>query len=259
MNTSLDIKIISQVSDISFNKIWHSLADERHFWMQWRLEAFKNQLSYLNIPLDRKMVGMEIGCGSGVLRNQLNRMTHWTVDGIDLDINVLRHNKQGRGQLFIYNVLEKNKDFENKYDFLFLYDVLEHIEDTQPFLDACLFHLKKGGYLFINTPALENFKSVYDKAVGHLRRYNKKTLYDELLKADLRVLDISYWGFFLLPLLSLRKITTSNNQSNDDNIRRGFKPPNRLINSFLKILLKGETFLFKRVPVGASIMAVALK
>jgi SAM-dependent methyltransferase len=205
------------------------------------------------------MTGAEIGCGQGVLRHQLSDITAWTVDGIDLDINSLKHNEQDRGEIYLYNVLEKNDSFKNRYDFIFLYDVLEHIDAPHPFLEACLFHLKKQGHLFVNVPALESQKSAYDRAIGHIRRYNKKTLSDELSKAGLKILDLNYWGFSLLPLLFLRKITSSNNQSDGDIIKKGFKPPHNMINSFLKILMRVETALLKKAPLGISLMAAAVK
>ena len=50
-----EIKVISQVADFSFEELWYELADEDHFWMQWRLAAFKNQMRRLRIPLDAAM------------------------------------------------------------------------------------------------------------------------------------------------------------------------------------------------------------
>lgn len=254
-----EIKVISQVADFSFEKLWYELADENHFWMQWRVAALKNQMRRLNIPWDKEMGGAEIGCGRGVFTRQLRQITEWTIDGIELDAEALQFNKHQRGQLYLYNILEKNTEFAGRYDFLFIYDVLEHIADTRSFLEACSFHLKPGGYLFVNVPAIDALKSAYDNALGHLRRYNRKTLSCELSRPDLKILDISYWGFFLLPLLGARKIMTSSKQNHRDIVEKGFRPPGKIINSFLKFLMRIETAVFQKVPLGISIMAVAQK
>ena len=254
-----EIKVISQVADFSFEKLWYELADENHFWMQWRVAALKNQMRRLNIPLEKEMKGAEIGCGRGVLTSQLRQITKWTIDGIELDADALAFNKHQHGQLYLYNILEKNREFEGRYDFLFIYDVLEHIAETRKFLEACSFHLKNGGFLFINVPAINALKSEYDNVMGHLRRYSHQTLSTELNQPELRILDLSYWGFSLLPLLWARKIMTANTQSHREIIEKGFRPPGQAINSFLKILMNIETAVFKRVPLGISIMAVAQK
>jgi SAM-dependent methyltransferase len=253
------IKTLSPTTDYSFNQIWYEVADEFHFWMQWRLAVLIHQLRCLDIPLDQPWTGADIGCGRGVLRNQLHNMTAWVVDGIDLNIDILKQNQTEPGQLFLYNILEKHKELESRYQFLFVFDILEHITDPALFLEACLFHLKRGGYLFINVPALESQKSAYDQAIGHLRRYNKKTLSREIINADLKILDLRYWGLFLLPFLCLRKITSSTKQCGDEIIKKGFKPPNKTIHSLLKLLMNIETSLFKRVPLGTSLMVVAMK
>ena len=55
-----------------------------------------------------------------------------------------------------------------------LFDVLEHIPDTQPFLSSVIRHIKLNGFLLINVPALQTLYSKYDETVGHVRRYNKR-------------------------------------------------------------------------------------
>jgi len=259
MSTHPEIRIISNIPEFTFIEEWYELADETHFWMQWRLAAFAQQARYLNLPLDKKMLGAEIGCGQGTLGNQLSNMTSWTIEGADLDINALKRNKKQPGQLYLYNILEKNKEFEGKYDFIFLYDVLEHIEEPKPFLESCMFHLKKGGYIFINVPALEALKSEYDRVAGHYRRYNKRTLSGELSVVNCELLDIKYWGFSLVFILIIRKGVVSSKQSDVDILRKGFRPPSKLVHSLLKSLMHIETSLLRRVPVGTSVMAAAIK
>jgi predicted SAM-dependent methyltransferase len=47
---------------------------------------------------------------------------------------------------------------------------------TQPFLKALLRQLKTQGLLLINVPALQFLYSHYDEIVGHILRYDKRTL-----------------------------------------------------------------------------------
>ena len=260
MNTLPDnIQIISSLNGFSFIKTWYDLSNESHFWMQWRVVAFQNQASAVNIPLKEKLKGIEVGCGHGVLRRQIKQITNWSIDGAELDFDALKRNPAGEDKLYLYDITEKNKNFAGKYDFLFIYDVLEHNKDIQPFLNACAFHMKKNGFLFVNVPACQFLHSAYDTAQGHYKRYTKKVLFKELMDNGFKILDIRYWGFFLTPLLVIRKCITSEKQSPESIITKGFNPPSPQINSLLKGLMKFETTLFKKPPVGTSVMAIAQK
>jgi SAM-dependent methyltransferase len=55
-------------------------------------------------------------------------------------------------------------------------DVLEHIEDDRGELDAASRLLRNGGFLVILSPAHQRLYSPFDRAIGHYRRYSKKTL-----------------------------------------------------------------------------------
>ncbi len=146
------IKVISRPSGYTFESKWYEIAGKTHFWMQWRLSAFLRQLQDAHLPLQECLTGVEIGCGHGVFRHQLEENTAWKVDGVELIWEALKQNEPGRGNLYLYDILEQKNDFKEYYDFIVLFDILEHIKDTRAFLDACLFHLKPEGYLFLNVP-----------------------------------------------------------------------------------------------------------
>lgn len=258
-NSSNDIQIISTPNNFTFIEQWYELADQHHFWMGWRLRAFLNQARSLDIPLDQPLHGMEVGCGHGVLRGQIEQNTVWTVDGTEIDLASLKRNVKGRGQLFFYDILEQREQFKDKYDFLFLYDVLEHIAQTSVFLDACLYMLKKNGLLFVNVPAIQALFSPYDTAAGHYRRYNRNSLAAEFNKNTFRILDLRYWGFTLVPVLLVRKLLLKKDMDPAEIIRSGFKPPHPAINSAFKNLMSLETTVVKRPPLGTSVLAAVRK
>jgi len=62
------------------------------------------------------------------------------------------------------------------FDTILYIDVLEHIFDDKNELEKAFSKLKKGGYLIILAPAHNYLFSIFDKAVGHYRRYNRKSL-----------------------------------------------------------------------------------
>ncbi len=55
-------------------------------------------------------------------------------------------------------------------------DVLEHIGDDRAELSNAASHLEKGGRIVVLSPAFNLLFSPFDKAVGHHRRYTKKSL-----------------------------------------------------------------------------------
>ena len=140
-----------------------------------------------------------------------------------------------------------------------MYDVLEHIKYTKQFIASAFYHLKKGGFLFLNVPANQRFYSSYDLAVGHQRRYSKKTLLDEFKTFGVKVLDFQYWGFFLLPTLIIRHFYLNYFFVNKNKIvNYGFRT-GVLLNILIKILMKFELSFLKFIKTGTSIALVLKK
>lgn len=226
--------------------------------MTWRLKAFLGLLKDVGLPLDKPLRGIDIGCGNGILRRQLEQATAWTVDGADVDLEVLKANPSSRGQTMLYDVHDRHAELLGSYDFLLVFDVLEHIADVPGFLDSCLPLLKPGGFLFVNVPALECLRSVYDDQAGHLRRYDKPILRKTLDRPDAELSLVRYWGLSMVPLLVARRLMLRLTP-NEDVIRRGFAPPGALVHALLKGLGRLETALISSPLAGTSLLAAAVK
>lgn len=67
---------------------------------------------------------------------------------------------------------------KNEYFDTILYiDVLEHISDDATEISNAASHLVSNGHLVILSPAHQWLFSPFDRAIGHLRRYNRKSLH----------------------------------------------------------------------------------
>lgn len=101
--------------------------------------------------------------------------------------------------------LDKNE----KFDCIIYIDVLEHIENDAAEVKKATDHLAQDGYLIILSPAFQFLFSPFDKAIGHYRRYNRKTL-SAIQPASLtreKIIYLDSIGFFasLLNKILLRQ------------------------------------------------------
>src|SRR5262249_44139992 len=135
-------------------------------------------------------------------------------------------------------------------------DVIEHVKDPIAFLNAAAYYSKPTGVVVINVPSVPSLTSTYDKAVGHLRRYTKTSLRQDMSDAGLETIRIAYWGMSLLPFLALRKLLTSFTRP-ENVIARGFNPPGRLADKILRMAMTAELAVAHEVPWGTSLLAVA--
>lgn len=79
------------------------------------------------------------------------------------------------------------------FDTIVYIDVLEHIENDREELESSCSHLRPGGTLVVLSPAHQWLYTPFDEAIGHHRRYNKKTLSaavpEGLERTELKYLD----------------------------------------------------------------------
>ncbi len=62
------------------------------------------------------------------------------------------------------------------FDCVLYIDVLEHIDDDRTQIEMAAKLVRRGGYIVILSPAHQWLFSEFDKSIGHLRRYDKRSL-----------------------------------------------------------------------------------
>ena len=255
------VELLSHAESVEFAEDWYEYNDVRHFWFEWRVRALKKLLAAVGLPLDRELLALDIGCGTGIVRQQLESMTQWTIDGTDLNLGALSRIAPGRGRArtFYYDILTRRPDLKAHYDAVILFDVIEHLESSAEFLKAVAFHMKPGAMLLINVPALESLRSTYDKVVGHYRRYDKALLGGEVSAAGFNVREMRYWGFSMVPLLWVRRLHLRNKEGRGTAsvVKRGFQPPGAVTHALLRAIMRAETALIGRPPRGTSLLLAA--
>lgn len=247
------VVLLSPSAPVSMAESWYEFATPDHFWMKWRTILLRRMMEQAGVDRGR---GLDIGCGQGVLFRELEERHAVTIDGCDLNLAALEMAYPGRGTVYQYNVFDFHPDLVGAYDFTMLIDVIEHVEDDAAFLAAAARHVKPGGAILVNVPALSQLFGPYDRAAGHLRRYSARTLTSALERAGLVPQQVSYWGFSLIPLLLVRNLVLKRTPE-DEIIRRGFQPIHPLVNSTLGWICQLELALGLRWPIGSSLTAVA--
>ena len=251
MGESRAITYFSKPMEVSMADKWYEIATVEHFWIRRRFEILQKAAGEFIRNSDEMA---EIGCGNGLLQRQIEDTFGRPVAGCDLNEYALKRNLSRQSQILCYDIFEKRPDLEKRFDLVFLFDVLEHIDAQKQFLEAIRFHMTPSGRLIINVPAGQWAFSQYDVAAGHVRRYSIKALREAVEASGLQLRQWSYWGLPLIPTLILRKLWLSGQRDKDKIISEGFNTRNKLIDGCLHTLSKCEPIPQKLI--GTSLLAV---
>lgn len=232
---------------------WFEVVNVDHFWVKRRFIVL---LALAESSLRSASVIGEIGCGNGLVQRQIECYFEKSVDGYDLNTIALKNNISQRSRIIRYDITNDESEIKDIYDLLLLMDVLEHIGDQRKFLFAANKMLKSGGFLIVNVPAFNKLYSDYDRAVGHIRRYDSDELTQTIEACGFKRISYSYWGLPLIPLLWIRRLIIRNRDQNAT-IRQGMSPGSNLMNRLLGVLSNFE--ILPNHCYGTSLMAVFKK
>jgi SAM-dependent methyltransferase len=159
---------------------------------------------------------LEIGSGLGNISNFFiqagSSITLSDIDEFYLDHLKNKFNQNAAVNDFL-NVDLQKKDFEiqyaglkEKFDTVFLLNVLEHLEYDTLAVQNCRYLLKKNGTLIILVPAYKFLFSEMDKQLHHFRRYTIQTLSDTVSKEKMIIEKKFYFNFLGIPAWLYGKI-----------------------------------------------------
>jgi SAM-dependent methyltransferase len=205
----------------------------------------------------------DVGGGNGFVSDYLTKSGFETVliePGIDGCIN-----GRARGLNYVINsYLDTDHFLPDKMPNIGIFDVLEHINDTEEFLNTLQKLLIHDGRLYITVPAFSNLWSAEDNYAGHYNRYNTKELEKILSKHKFEVLYSTYFFSFLyLPVFILRTIPTKIGFYNLDlNKSKNQHLSNATTRKILSIMINFELNKIRRgksIRFGSSLLIVARK
>jgi precorrin-6B methylase 2 len=247
---SARIRYLSPPAPVSMADEWFGIAGLDHFWCQRRFEVLRRMADGI---LQSAGHLAEVGCGSGIVQRQIEDAFQKQIPGFDLNENALSQNLSRTSDVCCYDAFQKNAEYEGYFEGIVLFDVLEHLEDEDRFLEAVQFHLARNGKLLVNVPAFEYLFSRYDEAAGHFRRYDIASFTKVMERNGMAITGWTYWGMPLTPLLVLRKYWLRKH-AKEDIIASGMDSRGSVMNRLLLGLSRLEP-----IPqhfVGTSLMAI---
>lgn len=223
-----------------------------HCWLRGKKGLIVVLLDKITRASKRKLKILNVGAGSGYDLETLKK--YGDVYVIDINKNVLR-------------LIPKNLFFEKKFgdackipyksnffDIAVSFDVIEHISDEHAAVSEIRRVLKKNGYFVFSVPAFPSIFSSHDMALGHKRRYTKKSLAE--LLSGFRSLKMNYWNVIFFPMIALLRILKKKSNKADH-----AKFP-KLLHSFFYAGFAVENMLIKHgipMPAGLSLVGYCKK
>ena len=218
------------------------------FWHRLRWDAVDRYL-----PKETEFELVDVGAGAGILGKFLQR-DHPTARYRWVEpIPSLRNQLE---RTFGSGSDANGRDTYSEASFVTLLDVLEHQEDDKEFMRSLVGRLAPGATLLVTVPALPVLWSGWDVALGHYRRYRKRTLRDSVAGLPVEFVEVSYLFPEMVPASLVRKLARPVAESEEDVADAELpdlpKPANELIYSIGTVSLK-----LRRIwPIGTSLFAV---
>ncbi len=159
---------------------------------------------------------LDIGCGNGEFLRFASRFG-WNVVGVDFDEGAVSEARSGGFDVRLGGV--DVIDSKEKFDFISLSHVIEHVYDPVDLIRKCYALLNDGGVLWLETPNIESMGYVYYKSnwrglepPRHIVLFNQTSLYQMLLKSGFQSVEQKNHGLsgVYMGLASERLLNTLN-------------------------------------------------
>ena len=126
------------------------------------------------------------GCFAKLLRQHYNKTD---INCVEIDDEYYLKLKEDGFETY-YDINDIN--YNTKYDLVYSFNVLEHIEDDFETLVKIKNKLSENGNLILYVPAFQFLYSNFDKKISHKRRYSKKDLIAKIQKAGFEINKMEY-------------------------------------------------------------------
>jgi SAM-dependent methyltransferase len=246
-------------------KLLFEIEDE-NFWFVNRNHIIKH-LFKKHLGEESNKV-LEIGCGTGyVLKGLYDRFKKYDLYGSEIHLEGIQFAQNRLPNIEFIQLDATHMPFENEFDAIGAFDVLEHIEEDVKVIQEVHNSLKKGGFFIISVPQHQWMWSINDDIAYHKRRYSRKELKNKLINEGFEIVYISSFVFILFPFMYISRFFKQKIELTEITNETILKEMNELklnplVNSIFGLFMKADVFLIKMgisLPFGGSLIAVAKK
>jgi len=201
------------------------------------------------LPADRPLVLVDVGAGTGLLGEFLEdarpNVTYRFIEPID-SLNARLQERFGPA------ANARTVEEVDTADVVSVLDVIEHQEDDRAFVSAIVGHMRPGALLLLSVPALPWLWSKWDAALGHHRRYDKRTFRALLDPNAVEVQELSY----LFPEMVVPALVRKRRDRAADAELPELPPT---VNAAFYGIGRATLALRRIMPIGTSLFAAARK
>ena len=232
--------------------------EEKHFWFIARKEYIFQTIRQF-IPMGEKII--EIGAGTGNVSRYLQNNGYKNISVGEMHLSGLKYAKDyGIKECYQFNLLDA--PFEDEFDTVFMFDVLEHIEEDGFVLQNVNKILNKRGEIVLTVPSHMWLWNRNDAIAGHKRRYTKKELINKLKVNGFEIIKARYFFISITPLLFLRTILNRDNGSEVKETEfNNYDSMNSVLSNILLFISRVENKISHLLPniFGGSLLIIAKK
>ena len=205
---------------------------------------------------------LEIGCGTGyVLSGISKQFPRAKLHGSEIFLAGLGFAAERLPSANFMQMDARNIPFEEEFDVVGAFDVLEHIEEDEQTLAQLHAALKPQGVLLLTVPQHAWLWSPIDEYACHVRRYAASELHRKIERAGFQIVRSTSFVTILLPAMMLSRFFQKPVSDEKFDATEELRIPPWL-NALFGKLLGVELALIKNgidLPVGGSRLVVAKK
>ncbi len=203
---------------------------------------------------------LEIGCGTGfVLAGVANAYPQARVTGSEIFSAGLPYALERLPSAELLQMDARHIPYEDEFDMVGAFDVLEHIEEDEKVLGEIKRALHPAGGIVLTVPQHPRLWSRQDEYACHVRRYKVGELREKVERAGFHVVFETSFVSLLLPAMVVSRLT--NKQKVVGNEMAELRLPKLLNSAFESIMTVERLFIRRgmRFPFGGSNLLVAKK
>ncbi|HEU0234431.1 MAG TPA: methyltransferase domain-containing protein [Gallionella sp.] len=235
-------------------------VEPEHFWFVARNRILMDVMRKY-FPDPGKV--LEMGCGTGfVLSGLCAAFPQARLSGSDIFTEGLTFTARRAPGAFLFQMDACHIPFQEEFDLIGAFDVLEHIEEDEAALAQMYQACKPGGGIVLTVPQHRWLWSRVDDFAHHKRRYTRAKLTEKLARAGFQVEYATSFVSLLLPLMLASRGLKKSGAGMDEQMEAVGLRVGKLTSAVLGAIMQIERGLINlglSFPFGGSLLLVARK